>query len=469
MAMSPMQSNIDLSWIPIGRNMEVESIDGGRASNEFTLGPSDSGIENDEELPVNLRAVDDAEETEQRVKSIEKYVPYAQRAYAERGLSYPFRKSDSGDSLVVLPSAQMRDLAVKTVDLNRIISTTGGAQRNLEKRGFNALHTYLGGVGACVGASRVGRTGPKRAVEQFRTLLLDHERGDHHDQYPANGDLGADGFIVLGRPWVGPLIFYQSKNTPFDMREFPAEFSQVNGIGKWFGRALHRQRPIFSVFAANTLLTMAARESIFETQGNSAVMIIDAADILAAEMNQPTVSNLHDPLNVPGDFFMSLLAQIDWELLDAKTRSEQRRREQFAPWIGVFRWWARRPSSVVGALLDAGRVLFGNKFLVSDVFSGGGTVGFEAAARRLPVYAQDLYPWPTNGLAAGLRHTDPAEFKRASSELLESLKPFRKWYLCEDGSELSHILRVRAKYMPRLQSFYLPIPQKPHLDEISQS
>jgi putative DNA methylase len=141
---------------------------------------------------------------------------------------------------------------------------------------------------------------------------------------------------------------------------------------------------------------------------------------------------------------MSLIARIDWAAVDAKTSSEQAKRECHAPWVGVFRWWARRPSSVVGALLDAGRCHFGDKYLVSDVFSGGGTVGFEAAARHLPVYAQDLYPWAANGLATGLQPTNPDAFSRAAAELLEALKAHRTAYACADGSELSHILRVRT-------------------------
>lgn len=141
---------------------------------------------------------------------------------------------------------------------------------------------------------------------------------------------------------------------------------------------------------------------------------------------------------------MTLLARVDWDAVDARSRTEQAKRERHAPWVSVYRWWARRPSAVVGALLDAGRDHFGDTYVVSDVFSGGGTVAFEAASRSLPVYAQDLYPWPTTGLAAGLRATDPGAFRLACNELLEGLAPLRKHYSCPGGSELSHVLRVRT-------------------------
>lgn len=153
---------------------------------------------------------------------------------------------------------------------------------------------------------------------------------------------------------------------------------------------------------------------------------------------------------------MSVIARIDWDAVDAKTILEQAKKEQYAPWVGVFRWWARRPSSVVGAILDAGQRQFGDKYVVSDIFSGGGTVGFEAATRHLPVYAQDLYPWPATGLATGLRPVDPEMFARAAAELLEALKPHRKGYTCGDQSELSHVLRVRmAKCLVCYRPTYL--------------
>lgn len=102
----------------------------------------------------------------------------------------------------------------------------------------------------------------------------------------------------------------------------------------------------------------------------------------------------------------------------------------------MFRWWARRPHSFAGALLDAARVEFGRAtFLVADPFSGGGTVAFEATRRGLPIYAQDLYPWPSQGLATALTAADPDEFKRAANELLQGLRLFREAYWRTEGDE----------------------------------
>jgi hypothetical protein len=287
-----MQSNIDLSWVQTGRELEVECIDGGRSTSEFTFAPLDLDPDNEEEQTVNERPVDDADKTEERARTIQRYVPYAQKAYLERGLVYPFRVSDSGESLTVLPGSGMREMAKKTAHLGRIISRTGTPSKEFESRGFNALYSFLGGIGTCVGAKRERIAGPEKAVREFRKSLFEHERGGIVEaKYPKNGDLGADGFIILGRPWIGPLIFYQSKNTPFDFRTFPPEFSRVPAIvASWFGRRIHQQRPIISAYASNTLLTIAAREEIFTKQGSAAVMIIDAADILRAEMNQPVAA-----------------------------------------------------------------------------------------------------------------------------------------------------------------------------------
>lgn len=275
----------DLSWIQTARAMEIEAIDGGRGSNEFTLAPTD-GYGNPEEEPVNTKPVDDADETEERVRILTQYISYVQAAFTERGLTYPFRVSQAGDSLTVLPGPEMRALGVKVAQLSRIISITGRPAKEFERRGFQALHKYMGGIGTCVGASREGAgLGTARAVEVFRTTLLNHEKGGYSEEYPPNADLGADGFIIMGRPWHGPIVFYQSKNTPFSLRDFPAEFARVPAIVQsWFGRALCAVRPVLPVYATNTILTMTAREEIYRMQGAAAVTIIDAADILLAEL-----------------------------------------------------------------------------------------------------------------------------------------------------------------------------------------
>jgi hypothetical protein len=97
----------------------------------------------------------------------------------------------------------------------------------------------------------------------------------------------------------------------------------------------------------------------------------------------------------------------------------------------------------MGALLDAAVAHYGPELTVSDPFSGGGTVTFEAAKRGLKAYAQDLYPWPARGLAAALGTCDAKELRAAADQVLATLAPHREAYRTAAGAELSHVLRVR--------------------------
>jgi 16S rRNA G966 N2-methylase RsmD len=161
---------------------------------------------------------------------------------------------------------------------------------------------------------------------------------------------------------------------------------------------------------------------------------------------------------------MTILERVNWSSLDDIVEGQLRNRENYAPVISLFRWWARRPHAVVGALLDAAREEFGrDSFSVSDPFSGGGTVAFEAARRQLPVYAQDLYPWPTMGLATTLHQTDANMFAKMGQTLLESLSPFRKPYQRRYGKlmwEITHVIRVRVVVCPdcRENLYLFPTP-----------
>jgi len=140
----------------------------------------------------------------------------------------------------------------------------------------------------------------------------------------------------------------------------------------------------------------------------------------------------------------SLLARINWRAVGARTAAELRNREVHAPVVSTYRWWARRPHSVMGALLDAALDKFGPELIVSDPFSGGGTVTFEAARRGLKAYAQDVYPWPARGLTAALASCDQDALSKAAQSVLSQLAPHRDAYKTAEGCELSHILRVRV-------------------------
>jgi putative DNA methylase len=149
---------------------------------------------------------------------------------------------------------------------------------------------------------------------------------------------------------------------------------------------------------------------------------------------------------------MALIDHVNWAGLDVLVTDQQRNRSAHSPVISLFRWWARRPHSFAGALLDAAKKEFRRKkFLVADPFSGGGTVAFEATRRGLPIYAQDLYPWPSKGLAVALTPADPGEFRRVADRLLQDLQPLRMGYWHETSAELwetTHIIRVRTAECP---------------------
>ncbi len=120
----------------------------------------------------------------------------------------------------------------------------------------------------------------------------------------------------------------------------------------------------------------------------------------------------------------SLLSAVDWEAIDAQVRLQQRSRERHTPPISMFRWWARRSHALIGELLEQARTE-DKRAVISDPFSGGGTVAIEATRRGLPVYAQDLHPWPIAGLRSALTVVDPEELERASKSLLSCLAPLR--------------------------------------------
>lgn len=151
-------------------------------------------------------------------------------------------------------------------------------------------------------------------------------------------------------------------------------------------------------------------------------------------------------MSQPQDFARtsSLLSRVNWPAVGARVAKELSNREVHAPVVSTYRWWARRPHSVMGALLDAAVASYGPTLTVSDPFSGGGTVTFEACKRGLKTYAQDLYPWPARGLAAALGACKATELQAAAGRVLAALEPQRTAYQTASGVELSHILRVRV-------------------------
>jgi hypothetical protein len=149
----------------------------------------------------------------------------------------------------------------------------------------------------------------------------------------------------------------------------------------------------------------------------------------------------------------ALLERVDWSDVNARVPHEQRNREVYVPPISLFRWWARRPHALIGSLIDAA-CSDGSTPTLADPFSGGGTVAIEATRRGLPIYAQDLHPWPVAGLATALDGVDADELRAAADEVLEQLQLLRRsLYGTEcpahgSDSELAHVFWVRREACP---------------------
>ena len=278
----------DLSFIDEARSLEVEAIDTGRGTSEFTLAPGPSNFsvdvgEGDEE-PLHGRAVDDVLEVDERRKCLSRYVELAKSAFRQRGLTYPFEIDDSRQALAVSPG--WPELASQAAELSRVIRQGHSAAMKFEKRAFRALQKLIGGWGVCVGSPReTTGMGAEKTVREFRARLLPHEQGSQWPpDFSPNGDRGADGFLIVGRGWGGPIAFYQSKNTGFDLESHPEEFSRIPAIAEdWFGKKVNLGRRIIPVLALNTVLSIELKEEIYAQRGDLGVHVIDAVDILAAE------------------------------------------------------------------------------------------------------------------------------------------------------------------------------------------
>lgn len=140
----------------------------------------------------------------------------------------------------------------------------------------------------------------------------------------------------------------------------------------------------------------------------------------------------------------AVLQRVAWSKLEQSVAHELKNRERSAPFVSAFRWWARRPHSVMGAILDAAIEEYGQGVAVADPFSGGGTVTFEAIRRGVKVYAQDIHAWPSIGLGVAVSHCDPQKLNQATRQLLDALAHLRKTYMTDQGTEICHILRVRS-------------------------
>src|ERR1035437_9023457 len=95
----------------------------------------------------------------------------------------------------------------------------------------------------------------------------------------------------------------------------------------------------------------------------------------------------------------SPLRHLDADAVSEAARVETRNREVFLRPVTAYRWWARRTEAINGAILDAMHLDNPSRLLVVDPFAGGGVIPIAAVIRGHRVYAQDLNPWATAGLA----------------------------------------------------------------------
>jgi hypothetical protein len=156
-----------------------------------------------------------------------------------------------------------------------------------------------------------------------------------------------------------------------------------------------------------------------------------------------------------------LLTRVDWAAVEELMRIQQRNREVHTPPISLFRWWARRPHALVGALLDAAQEIASEPLTVSDPFSGGGTVAVEAARRGFDVYAQDLHPWAINGLRSVLEEVAVDELEEAAAAVLSAVKGERERFYgtccsVHGRSEVLTALWVRRVSCPSCSADAIP-------------
>lgn len=155
----------------------------------------------------------------------------------------------------------------------------------------------------------------------------------------------------------------------------------------------------------------------------------------------------------------SILSKINWRTVNRRTRLEVRNREVHCPPISLFRWWARRPHSLVASLLRSSGLASGS--VVGDPFSGGGTVTLEALRMGLRVYAQDINPWPVWGLKTALDEVSSTDLRRAVDRFLAAARQkASSSYQGECGShgksEILNTFRVRVCRCKRCRrDFYL--------------
>jgi len=139
------------------------------------------------------------------------------------------------------------------------------------------------------------------------------------------------------------------------------------------------------------------------------------------EVDTPMASA--DPIGTAAKPIRSILRHLDAEAVSAAARRETRNREVHLPPVTVYRWWARRTESVFGAIIDAFSQDYLGHLLIADPFVGGGVIPLAAILRGHRVYAQDVNPWATFGLATMLALPETTDIRAAAERLHKLAEP----------------------------------------------
>jgi putative DNA methylase len=162
-----------------------------------------------------------------------------------------------------------------------------------------------------------------------------------------------------------------------------------------------------------------------------------------------TVPTASTPVQAGGTAvaLFSPLRHLNTDEISAKSRREARNREIQLPPVSAYRWWARRTEAVNGAVIDAMSRDQPGCLVISDPFAGGGVIPLAAVLRGHRVYAQDLNPWASAGLAAMLALPDPDALRAGVAALTQRMLPIvtaAYGTVLSDGScgQVSHTFRV---------------------------
>src|SRR4051812_23843144 len=98
----------------------------------------------------------------------------------------------------------------------------------------------------------------------------------------------------------------------------------------------------------------------------------------------------------------SVLRHLNARAINQRVRREVRSRQHHLPPVSVYRWWARRPESVISAIVEAAEQDRAGRLVIADPFAGGGVIALTALVAGHQVYAQDVNPWAARNLVTML-------------------------------------------------------------------